>query len=153
MGTTVKNQKTTLPHDTYTELNKTLDGRRHLERLNIMLMPKKKKEFDQALKTLIESLDAWLFDAALKFECGDMRDEEILSQLESALEPGIQFERKFLTDGFEQGIQNEVTSAQHDALSSLEACLRRMYFKAGVLMGARLKGASIEELRKIGKRW
>jgi hypothetical protein len=129
----------------------TLADRRREERCKIKA---DKKEFRRAVNRLIEEIEDRLIDSAFSLERGvGSVDDDVMSTLEPLLEPEISFDRKFLEEGFEQLTENEVSRAQADALSNLQWNLRKTYFYAGLLAGARLKGASIEELRKLGERW
>jgi hypothetical protein len=139
-----------LDQSTIDTLEKTLQGRLYLQRFNRRA---EENDLAEAVKQLVELIEAQMIDAAFGVDSEDFLDSQEMTELENLLNPTIAFDTKILEEAFDKIPDNEVSAAAHDALSSLTRALCHTYFNAGVLMGARLKGASLSELQSIAQRW
>ena len=94
-----------------------------------------------------------MYYAAMTFESREGVRVDLMSKIQNALNPRIEFNNQIVKQILDDVPDHEKSYAAIDALSSLVCETRDTYFKAGILMGARFKGATVGELRKLADCW
>ena len=113
----------------------------------------KDANFTKGINALIQGIDNYLLDVPLMFESGRALEYDAIYEVKHLLYPNSQADFSMVDDSLDKIPDKKLAEEAHTALWALIGSEHECMYKAGVLMGMRAKGATVDELRRVGERW